>query len=198
MPSSFLVIAYQAGTSVETNPSIHLLVPPINEADILWSVPGPTVAEAEELFPDTTKISVSTDIAAAISELVKTSPNAILHTLPSSRLYPSYPQDFLLDPSIKTTADYLLTALHKARLTKSPWEIAQIRKANDISSRAHETIMRVLAKRARNSSSSESTDGKPLLPGQWSIDSEPEAEAVFVASCVREGYVSLIPSFSYV
>jgi Xaa-Pro dipeptidase len=40
---------------------------------------------------------------------------------------------------------------------------------------------------------------RPLLPGEWLIEKEAEAEAVFVASCRREGYGSLISEryFSY-
>ena len=29
--------------------------------------------------------------------------------------------------------------------------------------------------------------GRPLLPGEWLIEKEAEAEAIFVASCRREG-----------
>jgi hypothetical protein len=33
----------------------------------------------------------------------------------------------------------------------------------------------------------------PPLPGEWLIEREAEAEAIFVASCRREGYVVISP-----
>jgi hypothetical protein len=34
----------------------------------------------------------------------------------------------------------------------------------------------------------------PSLPGEWLIEREAEAEAIFVASCRREGYAVIPPS----
>ena len=83
----------------------------------------------------------------------------------------------------------LLSALHRARLIKIEYEITQIRKANEISSRAHEVVMRLLGRAVRNAIVKEPGAGveRPLLPGEWLIEKEAEAEAVFVASCRREG-----------
>lgn len=64
-----------------------------------------------------------------------------------------------------------------------------IRKANEISSRAHEVIMRVLGKAVKDKLSGKSQAGTLLMPGDWLIEKEAEAEAIFVASCRREGCV---------
>ena len=84
---------------------------------------------------------------------------------------------------------YLLAALHRARLTKTDYEITQIRRANEISSRAHEVVMRVLGQAVKGQIKRATDAGvvRPLLPGEWLIEKEAEAEAIFVASCRREG-----------
>lgn len=46
--------------------------------------------------------------------------------------------------------------------------------------------MRLLGKAVRGLIPKESGD-KPSLPGEWRIEHEAEAEAIFVASCRREG-----------
>jgi len=46
--------------------------------------------------------------------------------------------------------------------------------------------MCLLGKGVRNLIHREKGD-KPALPGEWRIEKEAEAEAVFVASCRREG-----------
>ena len=69
-------------------------------------------------------------------------PDAIFHTLPP------YPAPFPEKPAVLAqtytghfTHMYLLQALHKARLIKTPEEILLIRIANEISSRAHEVSL---------------------------------------------------------
>ncbi|KAG6823270.1 hypothetical protein H0H93_003935, partial [Arthromyces matolae] len=98
------------------------------------------------------------------------------------------PQEYL-NQKVEITQQYLLQALQTARLTKDEHEIGLIRKANEISSRAHEVVMRVLGLAVKNklSSQSQQLQGRPLLPGEWLIEKESEAEAIFVASCRREG-----------
>ena len=62
-------------------------------------------------------------------------------------------------------------------------------KQNEISSRAHEIVMRLLGRAVRKAIVREPGAGveRPLLPGEWLIEKEAEAEAVFVASCRCEG-----------
>ena len=156
----------------------------------MWSVPPPTVDEASNLFQETRVAYVPT-IKDAIQKLVKAFPEAIFHTLPrNSPLFP------LLDETYtqlagSTNDAYLLAALHRARLIKTEYEITQIRKANEISSRAHEVVMRLLGQAVKGLVTRGPGAGvkRPLLPGEWLIEKEAEAEAVFVASCRREGSV---------
>jgi hypothetical protein len=51
--------------------------------------------------------------------------------------------------------------------------------------------MRVLGAAVRGQIKAADGSGKerPLLPGEWLIEKEEEAEAIFVASCRREGCV---------
>lgn len=92
------------------------------------------------------------------------------------------------------SAEYLLTALHVARLTKDEAEIELIREANRISSVAHELLMRELGKysKRRSGVSGKGTvwerSGKEAV-AEWEMESEGDAEALFVAACKRSGYV---------
>jgi Xaa-Pro dipeptidase len=217
IPSSYLLVTHQDGTSLAEQPSVHLFIPPISEDDLMWSVPPPSLAAAKEMH-QATQYSAVTDLPNAISTLLKAFPNALFHTLPGNNNFPAIPEAYtslitssatvsalptsprspratsfnLDDGGHGLTELYLQAALHLARLTKDESEIELVRKANAISSRAHETVMRVLGNAAKHGITSKKmglTEGKALLPGQWLIEKEAEAEAIFVASCRREGYV---------
>ncbi|EDQ99677.1 uncharacterized protein LACBIDRAFT_256027, partial [Laccaria bicolor S238N-H82] len=167
VPSSLLLAVYQPGAST---PSVELFIPKAQLADIMWSVPPPSLEEASEKH-DVSRVAHPEQLPEAIASLLKSFPGSLFHTLPkASPLFPALSEG-LTQPILATeggavTDAYLLSALHHARLTKDPDEIAEIRKANEISSRAHEVVMRVL--------------------GQAK---EAEAEAIFVASCRREGSI---------
>ncbi|KAI0338121.1 hypothetical protein BDW22DRAFT_1463235 [Trametopsis cervina] len=169
IPSSYVLITYQHGTSLATNPSIQLFIPKIERADIMWSVPPPTIEEAVNTH-DVTSIAHPSGLPDAINNTLKAFPDTTFHVLPrNSPLFPGLSEEYTsltTSPNTRITDEFLLPALHRARLTKDAAEIAEIQKANEISSRAHETVMRVLGQ------------GK-----------EAEAEALFVASCRREGAV---------
>lgn len=172
----------------------------------MWSVPPPTVDVAASTH-DVTSVKLSTDFSAVLEETLRAYPEALIHTLPHSSLggatlplFPLIPQGFRdvittvlgnVAADSKVTHEYLLSALHQARLTKDAYEIEEIRKANEVSSRAHEMVMRVLGLGVKNLKEGKITkvEGRPLLPGEWLIEQESEAEALFVASCRREGYV---------
>lgn len=158
----------------------------------MWSVPPPTKEVAAQTH-DVTQVDHPTALPDAIHEILKAFPDVIFHTLPkSSPLFPVLPEQYIgltATRNVPVTDEYLLSALHRARLTKDEAELALIQKANEISSRAHETVMRVLGqgvigaiKRAKGAGVE-----RPLLPSEWLIQKEAEAEALFVASCRREG-----------
>lgn len=191
VPGSYLLVGYQGGTSLASAPSIELFIPQAEPADLMWSVPPPTIAEASTQL-EATRIAYVPALTEALIKLRKALPDALFHVLPrGSPLFPVLSSTYTqLVPPEATTDAYLLPALHRARLIKTEHEITQIRKANEISSRAHEVVMRLLGKGVRGLIQREPGAGieRPLLPGEWLIEKEAEAEAVFVASCRREGY----------
>ncbi|KAF8813964.1 Creatinase/aminopeptidase [Phlegmacium glaucopus] len=193
VPSSFLLAAYKSGTSLSSTPSVELFIPKAELADLMWSVPPPSLETARQIY-DATKIDHPATLPAAIETIIKTLPGALFHTLPrNSPLFPVLPAEYtqqVLSSDGAVTDLYLLSALHRARLTKDVDEIATIKHANEISSRAHEVVMRVLGKAVKGKIESEAGGvDRPLLPGEWLIEKEAEAEAIFVASCRREGSV---------
>lgn len=91
-------------------------------------------------------------------------------------------------PAVLHSTAYLLTALHRARLVKTEAEIDRIRYANLITSGAHEVVMRELGRFANDKTGVERKDrtGREMVH-EWKIESEGDAEAVFVAACRRAG-----------
>lgn len=171
---------------------MDLFIPKAELADMMWSVPPPSLQIAGETH-DVTRVSHPAALPDAIDSVLKSLPGALFHTLPrNSPLFPALDESYtklVLSPENlngAVTDAYLLPALHKARLVKDADEIALIKQANDISSRAHETVMRVLGRAVKNGLKAPTVD-RPLLPGEWLIENEAEAEAIFVASCRREG-----------
>ncbi|CAG7850633.1 Probable Xaa-Pro aminopeptidase PEPP; AltName: Full=Aminoacylproline aminopeptidase; AltName: Full=Prolidase [Serendipita indica DSM 11827] len=192
LPGSHLVLYYDFGRTSGSFKQ-HLFIPEEDPLEVLWSPAPPNMEEARKMY-DVTEISFSKDFQSVLTDVLKNHPQHILHVLPSSSLYPSHPDTVAtcLQPS---TDQYLLTALHQVRLIKDEYEISLIRKANEISSRAHEVVMRLLGQGVRDLEirSNGVPNGKkvnrPLMPHEWRIHHEAEAEAVFVASCRREGSI---------
>lgn len=156
----------------------------------MWSVPPPSVEEAAQTH-DASRVAYLQDLTEAVSNFSKAFPDAIFHTLPiGSPLFPEVKGD-VAQLKLSPTDQHLLPALHQARLIKTQREITQIRKANEISSRAHEVVMRTLGRAVKGLIQREpgAAVSRPLLPGEWLIEKEAEAEAIFVASCRREGCV---------
>ncbi|KDQ58026.1 hypothetical protein JAAARDRAFT_34840 [Jaapia argillacea MUCL 33604] len=186
VPSSLLLIT---STPPYSSLTTTLFIPPIEPADLMWSVPPPTLEQAAAIF-NVDNVLPTTSLSATLSSIIQSNPNAIIHTLPldppTSSLFPTLPPTLT---SFKNSLQdaYLLPALHKARLIKTPYEIAQIRKANEISSRAHEVVMRVLGAAVKGHLKQSGGGSAVKLPGEWLIENEAEAEAIFVASCRREG-----------
>ncbi|KAF7322945.1 Xaa-Pro dipeptidase [Mycena chlorophos] len=193
-PSSYLIASYQHGTSLE-KPSIELFIPKASLADMMWSVPPPSL-EAANATHDVTRVINTESLTGAIETLVKSLPGALWHVLPrNSPQFPALSEDYLkpiLSAEDGAVTDfYLLPALHRTRLIKDQDEVALIQHACDISSRAHETVMRVLGAAVKGAITHGAGAGvdRPLLPSEWLIQKEAEAEALFVASCRREGAV---------
>lgn len=199
VPGSHLVVAYQQGTSFEQNPQITLFIPEVEEADLMWSVPPPDLDAAKSLF-DASDIQYASAFTKHLQSLLTTFTHTapLIHTLPPAQVFPepklttalllalAPPVDDAQELAALTDA-FLLPALHRTRLLKDAYEVGLIRKANEVSSRAHETVMRVLGAAVKGEIKGGDPTGRPLLPGEWLIQREEEAEAIFVASCRREG-----------
>lgn len=156
----------------------------------MWSVPPPSLEDAKRTH-DATTVDYTSALPDAIEMLLKKYPDALFHTLPPNSRFPALPDEHV-ELILRTTAItdlYLLSALHCSRLIKDAAEIKAIKHANAISSRAHEVVMRVLGLAVRGKIAQDTGAGvdRPLLPGEWLIEKEAEAEAIFVASCRREG-----------
>lgn len=163
----------------------------------MWSVAPPTLDEARERF-DSDGISyldgMAVQLESAIQRATEKGGTFTLHTLPNTVEFPALPAritKILQDKGevIKQESGHLLDALHVARLTKDDHEIGLIREANRISSAAHEVLMRNLGRSARNRTGKGvpvSRNGKED-PAAWQVESEGDAEALFVAACKRLG-----------
>ncbi|KAI0031103.1 Creatinase/aminopeptidase [Vararia minispora EC-137] len=193
VPYSLLIIA--ATSASVSEPSMHtVFIPPIEPADLMWSVPPPTLEAARQMHD--IDVAQTADLPKFLADALAIAPDALIHVLPTqSGKFPDLSNELITlakaGPGAHVTDAYALEALGRARLTKDPEEIDRIRKANSISSRAHETVMRVLGQGVRGLIQQSQGAGvdRPLLPGEWLIEKEAEAEAIFVASCRREGAV---------
>lgn len=187
VPYSLLLLTAPSATS--DNPITTLFIPEAKPDDLMWSIPPPSLGDARKTH-DVTNVLHTSSFADLLTEAMTS--GALIHTLPQTAQFPALPP---LPAAARQSDTYLLSALHRARLTKSAAEIALIRRANEISSRAHEVVMRVLGTGVRRLLAP--PQGGPVdadapavaLPGEWLIEKEAEAEAIFVASCRREGSV---------
>lgn len=189
------VAPYTGSSSTPLGASIHstLFIPLEDPLETMWSPPPPSLDAAREMF-EAHEVVGGNEFEQRIKSMVAHAGDAVVHILPPIPIFPSIPPLLLTTLAISGVTPppittYLLSSLHAARLIKTPYEIMLIREANAISSRAHEVIMRVLGKDMKEVGgkvSGKKLDGA-VLPGQWRIEKEAEAEAIFVASCRREG-----------
>jgi len=160
----------------------------------MWSVPPPTLEVASQIH-EVSRVDHPDNLTKALRDLINSATDSTLHVLPKDNvLFPMVPQELTtlaVSPQARVADEYLLPALHQARLVKTPEELQLIKRANEISSRAHETVMRVLGAAVRGviTKGKGAGETRPLLPGEWLIEKEAEAEAIFVASCKREGSI---------
>lgn len=190
------------GASEPTSVHHQLFIPPADPDVTMWSVAPPTLEEAKATY-DSDAYESTSDLSEAIRQCGSSSSNAdlVLHTLSLTMENPALPAAVQELIEAKTSGqqhstEHLLTALHLARLTKDEHEISLIREANRISSNAHEVLMKELGKHAKrrgshaeqngaDESAAERT-GKEGL-GEWEVEGEQDAEALFVAACKRMG-----------
>ena len=178
----------------------HLFIPAADPLETMWSVAPPTLEEARKTL-DASEISHTTDLPANIDQIAQME-NAVLHVLPRTVEFPALPAgvdalgDMLCDK-------YLLEACQIARIRKDEAEIDLIREANRISSSAHEVLMRELGRFAGSRGQKPAVRDRTLGEGieKWQVESEGDAEALFVATCRRAGaaqaYLPIVASGSH-
>jgi len=146
------------GASVEEydiNVTSILFIPPVMAEEVMWS--GLPMSP-EEVKKELNVSDVKT--LDAFDEVLSQLPTSTLHVLPGATLAGSASAD-----KVSLTDKELLMACQSAQLLKTPAEIELIQIANDISSRAHEDVMRAL--------------------GTGGVASEYEASALFAYRCAR-------------
>mgnify|MGYP002718796857 CR=1 FL=1 len=177
-----------------------LFVPKADPLETMWSVAPPTLDESRALF-DSDNISYLDELEDALEQAVARAKEAnkgplILHTLPDTLEFPALPPSVTANlqgpnAAVARNTDYLLDALQIARLTKDEFEIDLIREANRISSAAHEVLMRELGRFANKRQAGGLTNDKKRTGKEglteWEVESEGDAEALFVATCRRAG-----------
>jgi Xaa-Pro dipeptidase len=177
VPDASLFITFTSPSDIRH----HLFIPPADPLVTMWSVAPPTLEESRAKF-DSDSIQYTTELETLVSGFKGT-----IHTLPPTMEFPSLPS--YLKNQVE---DGLRTALHIARMVKTDYEIELIREANRISSGAHEVLMRELGRYAKKRL--DATDGQKEKERtgkegivEWEVESEGDAEALFVAACRRMG-----------
>jgi len=134
-----------------------LFIPPIDPDDVMWSGLPMSPEEALKTF-DIDAVLPSTELNAYLTSTStpKTTIYAIPNQVSDSTTFLSYDE---------TSFDLLKTTIETARVTKSPYEIALIRHANNISTIAHTAVMRAVAH----------------------ASNEQELEALFLKTCIERG-----------
>jgi Xaa-Pro dipeptidase len=194
-----LIIRFTSGETPFPEFEVKLCIPEQDAESSMWSVPPPDLVEAEQMFDfGAGRLGFTgKDDEAWLTSLLAKSGDKVIHVL-STDTEGGYPtpspwisqklQTLPLNTSL--TATHLQKAFHHARLIKTAQEITYIREACRITSGAHEIVMRELgryaARREAKGAEVAKRDGKEGL-GEWEIESEGDAEAVFVAACRRAG-----------
>ncbi|KAJ9122333.1 hypothetical protein QFC22_001754 [Naganishia vaughanmartiniae] len=212
VPSATLVIRYSPSAKSE----VKLCLPEEDAESSMWSIPPPNLQQAEQMYDFTVQELGFTgvdDVAWMDTLVVQDSTKeTLVHVLsaPTDVTYLSYPTPpgwmlgkiASLPATTRVTSRYLQKAFHHARLVKTEQEISYIREACRITSGAHEIVMRELGKFAvgrETKSVRAERNGKEAL-NEWEIESEGDAEAVFVAACRRAGagqaYLPIVASGS--
>ncbi|WVR08020.1 hypothetical protein IAU60_005064 [Kwoniella sp. DSM 27419] len=193
-PGCILLVLFSFDHGEESPGSMRhtLFIPREDPAETMWSVPPPSLDEAKARY-DSDDIQYTETFPKELKRSIERAGNRtlILHTLPRTLEYPALPAILSTTDGVEENDVYLFKALHIARLVKDEAEIDLIKRANHISSGAHEVVMRELGRfatsRSRNTAhhKSKRTGCEGLT--EWEIQSEGDAEAVFVAACRRMG-----------
>lgn len=139
---------------------LTLFIPPIDPDSVIWSGLPLSPVEAQELY-DVDRVLLTTEVNPTLAHLAsQCSGKAVVFAIPEQV---SEETSFL--PFAETNFSILKRAIEETRVVKDEYEIALIRKANDISARAHTAVLKA-AKSATN---------------------ERELMAAFIGTCIANG-----------
>ncbi|KAL9603938.1 MAG: hypothetical protein Q9219_000876 [cf. Caloplaca sp. 3 TL-2023] len=153
LPDCHLV--YELSTS-----NLTLFIPPLNPDSVIWSGLPLLPEEALKKY-DIDACLTTSDLPSYLSNLTKNDPKPVFYfktgcTLSEHTLnLATHPADYKL----------LQPAINECRVTKDSYEIALLRKANDVSARAHAAVLNAIP----------------------SATNEQDLEATFIASCISSG-----------
>lgn len=205
VPSSTLIVDLPVNAEQSIKATRKLFIPKEDAESSLWSIPPPSLetAAAECGFDLDEMGYTGTEDADYLKNLIRNADDkTLVHVFSTNPLDPQWPLPApwlsnLYAPENELhpffTSEYLLTAMQRARLTKSPLEIEYIREANRITSGAHQVVMKELGRFAKRRAAAQDESGSLVKRTgkegltQWEIESEADAEAVFVATCKRSG-----------
>jgi Xaa-Pro dipeptidase len=136
-----------------------LFIPPIDPDSVIWSGLPVSIDEALQLF-DVDEVRLTTEVNATLANLGSSNPNSTVYAIANQV---SDNIAFLEFESKDFSA--LKNAIEVSRVVKDEFEVAMIRKANQVSDVAHQAVVRNTTK-AKN---------------------EQELEAIFLERCVAQG-----------
>ncbi|KAF2656867.1 putative Xaa-Pro aminopeptidase [Lophiostoma macrostomum CBS 122681] len=138
---------------------LTLFIPPIEPDEVIWSGLPLTVEEALEKY-DIDAAKTTSDVNPYLAHIASSTSSSTIYSIPAQVsdhiTFLSYTNKDL---------DLLKPAIESCRVTKTPYEIALLRKANAISTAAHIAVM----------------SAGP------SATNETQLEAVFLKSCIERG-----------
>lgn len=146
--------------------TVTLFIPPINPKTVIWTGPTPTPAECRAKY-DVDSIMFTNQLNACVLKWMKSNRDSQIYALHENQA-PKHllPWIGLLESQTEGIINFALLqpAIDAARVIKSDYEIAQIKKANEISAHAHVNVLKSIKK----------------------LKNESEVEAVFGGSCVAK------------
>ncbi|KAL8935959.1 MAG: hypothetical protein Q9216_005175 [Gyalolechia sp. 2 TL-2023] len=148
-------LTYEISTSILT-----LFIPPLNPDSVIWSGLPLLPPEALKKF-DIDACFTSDDLPSHLANFTKQDPKSTLYLKTGTTIS----EHTLNITNLPADYKFLQPAINACRVTKDPYEIALLRHANAVSTRAHNAVLRAIPE-AKN---------------------EQDLEATFIASCISSG-----------
>ncbi|GKZ39032.1 hypothetical protein AbraIFM66950_011690 [Aspergillus brasiliensis] len=139
---------------------LTLFIPPIDPEDVIWSGLPMSAAEALRLY-DVDQVLHTTDVNAALTSIASDGNGKSVAFAIEGQIT----EGINFNGFLETNTSVLKGAIDNTRVVKDDYEIALLRKANDISAKAHIAAIEA-SKTATN---------------------EREIEAAFIATCIANG-----------